>query len=213
MFVIREYRHDDLADCMQCFYEGFFNCPVTENDRKFLMDYTQVLIEKSNFTLVAVADDSAVGFICGMYQKRFDRILAKQHMCRMHFGVWCRFVFRYFLGLYRLSPSFKDAFELFFYKVRQCYRMPLGECDCELSSLASRKAYRKGVGTALVDGFVDQCHWTHAKEIRLFTNTAANYGFYDKYGFSLVKEAPFRLEEIEGKSFVYAYKIPEYNRL
>ena len=39
MFMIRPYREEDAGGCGQCFYEGFFTCPIDENDRILLRDY------------------------------------------------------------------------------------------------------------------------------------------------------------------------------
>ena len=79
MFRIRNYEPTDLFDCTQCLYEGFFSCAINHNDRQFLQDYTKVMIERSNFTLVAEAEDKVVGLICGIYQKKFDAELAKHY--------------------------------------------------------------------------------------------------------------------------------------
>lgn len=51
MFTIRPYREEDTESCGRCFYEGFFTCPINENDRIFLRDYAQVLIEKMQLRL------------------------------------------------------------------------------------------------------------------------------------------------------------------
>lgn len=47
MFTIRPYREEDAEGCGKCFYEGFFTCPINENDGIFLRDYAQVLIENA----------------------------------------------------------------------------------------------------------------------------------------------------------------------
>ena len=47
--------------CGECFYEGFFSCPIDANDRAFLRDYGQVLVEKCNFTYVAVTRECFYG--------------------------------------------------------------------------------------------------------------------------------------------------------
>ena len=60
MFTIRPYREEDTEGCGRCFYEGFFTCPINENDRIFLRDYAQVLIEKCSFAYVAEASDHQI---------------------------------------------------------------------------------------------------------------------------------------------------------
>ena len=56
MFVVRKYEERDVPDCAKCFYESFFDCPLTEKDKIFLRDYAQVLIEKCSFTYVAESE-------------------------------------------------------------------------------------------------------------------------------------------------------------
>lgn len=41
MFLVRKFEKRDVPDCAMCFYESFFDCPLTENDRAFLRDYAQ----------------------------------------------------------------------------------------------------------------------------------------------------------------------------
>ena len=85
MFTIRPYTEKDAAACGECLYEGFFTAPVEDCDKILLRDYAQVLIEKCNFTYVAEADDGqVVGFICGKYDKAFDRTLANRYACKKH---------------------------------------------------------------------------------------------------------------------------------
>ena len=80
MFTVRPYKKEDAAACGNCFYEGFFSCPVDQNDKILLCDYAQILIEKCNFTYVAEAEDhQVVGFICGKYDKHFSKALAAQY--------------------------------------------------------------------------------------------------------------------------------------
>ena len=47
MFTVRPYKEEDAAACGDCFYEGFFSCPVDQNDKILLRDYAQILIENA----------------------------------------------------------------------------------------------------------------------------------------------------------------------
>ena len=88
MFTIRPYRPEDAMGCGECFYEGFFSCPIDANDRAFLRDYGQVLVEKCNFTYVAVTrEQQVVGFISGKYSKGFSKALASRCDTTRHYGV------------------------------------------------------------------------------------------------------------------------------
>ena len=73
MFVVRKYEERDVPACAKCFYESFFDCPLTEKDKIFLRDYAQVLAEKCSFTYVAESEGQVVGFIIGHYKKNFDK--------------------------------------------------------------------------------------------------------------------------------------------
>lgn len=45
MFALQKFESKDVPSCAVCFYESFFDCPLSENDVRFLRDYAQVLIE------------------------------------------------------------------------------------------------------------------------------------------------------------------------
>ena len=207
MFTVREYKEEDLKDCAQCFYEGFFQCKVNDNDKAFLQDYTQVLIEKSNFTYVAQVEGIVVGFICGTFQKEFNKALAKQFDNTQHWFFFIKFMLKYIFKRYHFSKDFAEEFRVFFAKIGECKKLSLGKCDCELVALTSRNGYRKGLGTALVNRMVKRCKENCTESIRLLTNTTSTYTFYEKYGFSLVEEKDYAIGENTGKSFVYEINI------
>lgn len=172
----------------------------------FLRDYAQFMIENCNFTYVAEADGKVVGLICGNYEKKFNKSLSKKYDYRRHPFLIFKFFFKYIFGFYHLSKDFKEEFKIFFEKLRQRKSDTLGECDCELAALTTRKEYRKGLGTALVSRFEEHCLKNNVKTIRVLTNTASKYEFYDKYGFYLVKEIPYEIKQIQGKTMIYEIK-------
>lgn len=96
MFMIRPYREEDAGGCGQCFYEGFFTCPIDENDRILLRDYAQVLIEKCSFTYVAeTLDHQIAGFISGNYGKKFRPLKTDSDRCKKHYMAWCRMFLKF----------------------------------------------------------------------------------------------------------------------
>lgn len=114
MFTIRPYRPEDAMGCGECFYEGFFSCPIDANDRAFLRDYGQVLVEKCNFTYVAVTrEQQVVGFISGKYSKGFSKALASRCDTTRHYGAWVRMFLKFYLRGYKLSAAFQKQFEAF----------------------------------------------------------------------------------------------------
>ncbi len=203
MFITRPYTCSDLPGCTACLLEGFFTAPITPSDLAFLADYTQVLIEKCHFTYVAESDGQVVGFISGSFQKSTLPQQARVHENRSHLHVWARLILKYLLQKHYLLKAFAKDFNLFFTKIGEVSKMKLGRCDCELTALCSRKAYRKGVGTALLDAFNKKCQDTGADTIRLFTNSSSNYLFYEKRGFHLVEERPYTIGQVKGKSMIY----------
>lgn len=114
MFLVRKFEERDVSDCAMCFYESFFDCPLTENDRAFLRDYAQVLAEKCSFTYVAESEGQVVGFIIGHYKKDFDKVLAKRHDVKPHYKAWLRCFFKFAFGGYKMSAPFKAQFDVFY---------------------------------------------------------------------------------------------------
>ena len=208
MYIIREYRQSDLDGCTVCLYEGFFSCQLDNKIFEFLHDYAQVLIEKCHFTFVAEYNDIIVGFICGFYQKNFNKKLSKGIHHKKNYNIWLKMFFKYYLKLYSMSNVFRREFDLFFKKLRERPRKGLGKYfDCELVALTSRKDYRKGLGTALVNKMMEICKSNKVKNVRLFTNTAASYKFYDKYGFKKIYKKEYEFDKVKGESIIYEFYI------
>lgn len=204
-FQVRRYEARDCEACAVCFYEGFFDCPLTEGDKTFLQDYAQVLIEKCSFAYVAEAEGEVVGFIGGSYQKSFDKNLSKKRDTKPHYGAWLRCFAKFYFGGYKLSPAFKAQFDGFFRQLRERGKDTPMDCDCELVALSSKRHFRKGVGTALWQAFVERCKNDGAERVRLFTNSDASFGFYERRGFARVWEKPYSFGG--GSSYVYEYKL------
>ena len=120
MFTIRPYREGDAEGCGQCFYEGFFTCPIDENDRILLQDYAQVLIEKCSFAYVAETPDrQIVGFISGNYGKRFRPEKTDHDRYKRHYAAWCRMFLKFYLKGYRLSEAFQKQLDGFILQARE----------------------------------------------------------------------------------------------
>ena len=61
--------------------------------------------------------------------------------------------FKYYLKQYKMSGSFQIQWDHFFSQLQERDSKTFGTCDLELVALASKAAYRKGLGTALVTQF------------------------------------------------------------
>ena len=53
MFVVRKYEERDVPACAKCFYESFFDCPLTEKDKIFLRDYAYYRALQKEFRQIA----------------------------------------------------------------------------------------------------------------------------------------------------------------
>lgn len=206
MFVIRKFKENDVKDCAQCFYESFFDAKLSDKDKIFLSDYAQVLIEKCSFTYVAECDNQVVGFIAGHYKKEFNKNLSKLHETKPHYKIWLRCFFKFAINSYDLSLDFKKQFDNFYKQVRENGKDTPLTCDCELMALCSRKNYRKGLGTALLNGFINRVQSDGVKVVKVFTNTDATYTFYEKHGFKLIWDKSYSFDA-KGKSLVYEYRL------
>ena len=120
MFMIRPYREEDAGGCGQCFYEGFFTCPIDENDRILLRDYAQILIEKCSFTYVAeTLDHQIAGFISGNYGKKFRPLKTDSDRCKKHYMAWCRMFLKFYLKGSCLSEAFQKQLDSFILQARE----------------------------------------------------------------------------------------------
>lgn len=209
MFTVRPYREEDAMDCGVCFYEGFFSCPVNQDDKLFLCDFAQILVEKCNFTYVAESEDhQVVGFICGKYDKNFSKTLAGQHEIKRHYGRWCQKFIKFYLKRYKMSAEFRKEFNEFVNQAKERDKKTFGKCDLELAALSSRKDYRQGLGTALLTQFLSRAKRDGVSCVRLFTNTIVSWEFYEKQGFQKVAEKSFP-DNSGHRSFVYEYILKE----
>lgn len=205
LFTVRKFEAGDADDCAMCFYYGFFDCPLTKEDREFLRDYVQILIEKCSFTYVALADGKVIGFISGSYKKSFNIALARKSDTKRHYWAWIKCFAKFSFGGYKLSPAFKEQFDAFFRRIRERNKHTPMACDCELVALTSRREYRRGLGTALWMTFAGRCASDGVKRIRLFTDSDASYDFYERRGFTRVWSKPYSFGG--GSSYVYEFKL------
>ena len=203
MFTIRPYREGDAEGCGQCFYEGFFTCPINENDRILLRDYAQVLIEKCSFAYVAETPDrQIVGFISGNYGKRFRPMKKDSDRYKRHYVTWCRMFLKFYLKGYCLSEIFQKQLDDFILQAREREEKFFDGCDLELAALTSRKDYRKT--RYLRVRFMDRAVADGARNVRLLTNTLASWEFYEKKDFTKILEKPFS-DGSGQKTIIYEY--------
>ena len=126
---------------------GILLLPHRRERRAFLRDYGQVLVEKCNFTYVAITrEQQVVGFISGKYSKGFSKALASRCDTARHYGAWVRMFLKFYLRGYKLSAAFQKQFEAFFQQARERDNRDFRDCDLELVALSSKRDFRKGLG-------------------------------------------------------------------
>ena len=207
MFDVRLYKTKDLLDCEMCLYESFFDAKINDKDIKFLNDYSRLLIEASNFTYVATNEKGeVVGWIAGLYNSNFDQKIYKKHYARRHVFKLMKIVIKLALERYKLSDEFDRQVKNFFFQVKEKDDMDFSNYDLEILALASKKDYRKGLGTKLLSELIKHAKKEGAKTIKVFTKTYFSYQFYKKKGFKKVEEKSFKNDE-ENKSLVYELNI------
>lgn len=108
-----------------------------------------------------------------------------------------------------MSEAFREQFEFFIRQARERDKQIFGTCDLELVALSSKKEYRKGLGTALVEQFLKRAKEDGADCIRLFTNTLVSWEFYEKRGFKKVAKKSFH-DGSDHQSLVYEYLLKEH---
>ncbi len=206
-FVIRPYRESDLEGCAQSLHESFIHCPMEERDWRVLRNYTQFLLQISHYAYVAEVEGEVAGLLCATYSKKALPALAKGRPVKPRGATMLQLMVQMAGGRWTKSEPFWAAFRTFF-DVGMDRGTPiikglLAGADSELLALASREAYRKGVGTALVNAMVARCRQDGGHSIRLITNTDCTYRFYDKYGFRCVHRSPYQTKKHVGESMVY----------
>lgn len=115
---------------------------------------------------------------------------------------------KYYLKRYQMSEPFEKQWGNFSRQLQERDSKTFGTCDLELVALASKAAYRKGLGTALVTQFLSRAKADGADTVRLLTNTLASWEFYEKRGFARVAEKPFR-DGSGNRTIIYEYQIKE----
>ena len=196
-YTVRNYTKDDLEECTDCYASGFFekNSP---GDRRFLKECMDALVGISNFMLVAESEGKIVGLLGAAYKRTFSKELSKSTDDPEKHKDFRAIMIKRLLGLYRLSKEFK----VFFSQVMARPPKVADDCDCEIIVLCSRKEFRCGVGTALVNGMIERCKKNGVSRIRIATDTGFNYRFYEKFG-TAVYEKEHAIDGIVGKAFVY----------
>ncbi len=192
-FVIRPFEPEkDLEAAYKCYVSGFYHClwPLIDHaEKRFTHEIILMSHAISDVSLIAEADGEARGILMGFFPRELKSLLrAALHSIAFNVQVLLR--------KYKMSPFAKAAYW-------QGIRGDLSnilhgtESVAEVLLLTSQKDYRKGIGTALMDAWVEEVRKRGYKKTTLCTDSTVNWRFYEKYGFKRIAEYPL-------KSFYYA---------
>jgi GNAT superfamily N-acetyltransferase len=197
----------DLESIAEAYREGFFAHEPTDGIRWFTREMMGLIVRLADFVLVAESADGIVrGYIVGRFAE------GRQPSYRL-FATLLRFGtpvgVRYMLNRYRLPSTFRAEFRNF---VRRVGQLEIGKgipADAEVTNLAAQTAWRKGIGTALMDAFMARCRENRCRTVKVLTETVVNYPFYEKYGFVRVHEKAMSGVQPPNIALVYLYTIAE----
>ncbi len=66
---MRAYKPDNTDAFGLCLFDGFFDSPLIDNNKRLLTDYAKILSRMRSFTYVVKFQGKVVCFICETYWK------------------------------------------------------------------------------------------------------------------------------------------------
>lgn len=176
--IVRNMEINDLQFVVEVHKKAFPDFFMTEMGDNFLKSYYQTVINYGGcIAIVSIGYKNYInGFAAGFIdQKSFYKLYKKN---------WYKFLLPIFIGLLRRPFLIKDVFHNFLRINKMSFR-DRSEESCELSSIGVY-SQKKGVGSILLNAFIDKAINKKAKEIYLDTDLENNEDvikFYKKHKF------------------------------
>lgn len=203
---IRDYSEADYQRCSELVSESwnfdtvFRPAEFTELAKAI---YTGGALIESTYKSVAVSNGELVGFIFGM--NRAD------YRARLHLMYRWRILWRFF-RLKQSSPNKSDLLHaLSEHAKNRSTLVPKKRSEIALFVVAEA-FQRRGVGTALWRGFLDDCVKAGEVEVFVETNRTEASAFYEKLGFQHRADFDSPLHRIstpDGTACIYVYPCTE----
>lgn len=209
-FVIRAFDPcRDTTAAIRCYESGFGATigPIFDySDPAAIEDLLMTDYRTSDYCIVAEADGEARGVLFGSLPSSKLKSLRQELMfAAMLFRrlVWRRSEMRPFA---RAVLWHSTTREYLYY-----LHTPRGRA-AEVGSLTSEEGWRKGIGRALMDAFVQEARSRGFRRVYLGTDTELSWGFYEKYGFKRVAAWPnhaydYTLPDKDVTAFIYSLEI------
>ncbi|MBU1670658.1 MAG: GNAT family N-acetyltransferase [Actinobacteria bacterium] len=186
-YMVRRFEPErDLAGACDAFVSGFHHIlwPLIDHaDRSLLEDMILTANHMSAATYVAEADGEARGILVGGLP--FENRRAARMM-----GTGMSFLMRWFAGRNRAKATpFARAClrRVLVGYLPFTYRHPMSP-STETLMLTSQKEYRGGIGRVMMDAWVAESRALGYHKTTVGTDTTLSWDFYERYGFSRVRE-------------------------
>lgn len=199
MFIIRKaIIKRDLDGICEAFIQGFFSQNNGKALKPLIKDILPGFTKISDCVLVAECENEARAFLFGNYGRRKNILNLFLFALQV-----CLVFFKYVFNVYSLSISARQELQLFVKRAFRLFPLDTIKSDAEVLNLTSQTAYRKGIGTALMDEFVRYCKLRGCKTIKVATESIVNYRFYEKYGFKLMLDKDMGIKELTNRAKIY----------
>ncbi len=203
-FEIREFREEDLSGVVKAFVEGFASKVKTiyrldSFDTSLIEGVVKLFIETGDMVLIAEGEGKARGVLVGNFPNDF----------RLKYPFRCTSIFT--SNFLKISDP-RTIFTLFdglMYTLQFSLHYTTAP---SILLLTSQKDFRGGIGTALMDHWVEEVENEGHDSTIVGTDERLNWEFYEKYGFERNKTFKIRpkllsrpSEKING--FIYRYEL------
>ena len=207
-FLIRKFNPErDLDDAYHCFVSGYHHIawPLFDHaDPRLVKDFITMVAVVGDATFVAEVDGEVGGILVGSFPMSFRNVIREALALSS-------FLFRVLFGFYRMSPIVRAAMKsmLLWYPAFLLHH-PMTRSETLI--LTSRDEFRGGIGRALMDAWVEETKAGGHRRTTVCTDSELSWDFYERYGFSRVREFRHRAYSIslpgrEVTGYIYSLDI------
>ena len=210
-FLVRRFAPEtDLDASYRCFSSGFHHIawPLIDHaEPRLIKDFILMTAKAGDATFVAEAEGEVRGILVGCFPMSVGSLVREA-------AALSAFMLRAVFGFYRTTPLARAAMRstILGYS-RFLFHHPV--TPSETLMLTSQKEFRGGIGRALMDAWVAETMARGHRRTTVCTDSALSWEFYERYGFSRVRQFPhdaycFSLpgEDVTG----YIYSLDLFNK-
>lgn len=217
-YIFRPYRHSDKKNCARIIaptwrFDMYF--PGTKNTdvlNAFVIDWFRL---HSDYTDTAVREDGDSRDTCAAFLFAEIKSAGLPGLCRavqkklLFFFFYLRIFVLWLFGFYGKRGSVRKAFREYRAVQKKLFKDVMYDAEI-LCLFVDEKVQRRGLAKSLLMRFFQWADKRDLKSFVLATDTDCNYKFYDKGGFTRLKEMSGCLgvpQAAYGKSRIFLYGI------